>query len=134
MTSRSLVVFRILGVLAAVGGGPAAFAVSNWTIGAFGNAAGNGAVVSEAVLAAVALVVGVLSGWLLRTWWALLVVPVLFDVATVAALSWAAGSSVHSVGQVFALAAVFVAYFLPAFLLLVSGAAMGTAIAKRGTH
>jgi hypothetical protein len=133
MKATTRTVFRVLGALAAIGGGSTALLVGTWTSLYLRN---GGWLLPMALVGAL---VGVVCGWLLRTWWAVLVVPVLFDfglVAALALLNYQSGGippelQALGVSHVIGILVVPVFYLPVVYLLLVAGTAMGTGIGRR---
>jgi hypothetical protein len=130
-------VFRVLGAVAAIGGGSAAFLVGTWASLNLGSGTW---LLAMALVSAVA---GVACGWLLRTWWALLVIPVLFDLGLVGALALLSYQAVgvdpelraHVASYLIGILVLPVLYlplvYLPlVYLLLVVGTAIGTGVAR----
>jgi hypothetical protein len=128
MKPATLVVFRMLGaVLAVLSGAAALLSIAYaWHLPF---QAGQG----YAFLAATVLTM--VSGWLLRTWWALLAVPVLFFLGLMAAFDYQSGPlgdptisfSLRALWLGFVYSLLFYVYLVGEVVI---GAAIGTGVAK----
>ncbi len=135
MKSKFWSTTRLLAALLALIAGAAKVPFGNWASLTFGQTLPSP--VYEALFIVPALLVAVVSAWLLKTWWAMLIVPAAYLVGYLVGGvvdAWVRGS-MYSFGymlQYLALALVVFGMFDLAPLLI--GGAIGTALARRKTR
>ncbi|HEX8983578.1 MAG TPA: hypothetical protein VF792_12450 [Ktedonobacterales bacterium] len=122
---------RLLGALLALVAGVATASYGNWASSTF---AQTPFPLYEVVLMVPALLIAVVSAWLLKTWWAMLIVPAAYFVGCLVGTVvdvWVRGS-MYSFGYMLQYLPLFLVIFGFVYLApLLIGSAIGTALTRR---